>query len=62
MNKVIKILMKRDKMTYDEAQDLTKMCQTALKSGEKDAISNYLGLDDSYRRDVLSLKWLSKYS
>lgn len=56
MNKAIKILMKRDKMSYDEAQDLIKMCQTALKSGKKDAILDYLDLDDSYRRDVLSLK------
>ena len=55
MNKVIKILMKRDKMSYDEAQDLVKMCQTALKSGEKDAISDYLGLDDNYKKDVMRL-------
>ncbi len=55
MNKAIKILMKRDKISYDEAQDLVKMCQTALKSGEKDAISDYLGLDDSYKKDIMRL-------
>ena len=55
MNRVIKILMKRDKMSYDDALDLAKMCQTALKSGEKDALLNYLGLDDRYRSDVMKL-------
>ena len=55
MNKVIKILMKRDKISYDEAIDLIKMCQTALKSGDKNAVSDYLSLDDIYKKDVLAL-------
>lgn len=55
MNKVIKILMKKNKMDYDEAFDLAKMCQTALKSGEKDAIKDYLGLDDSYKKDIMRI-------
>ena len=53
MNKVIKILMKRDGLSYDEAKDLVLQCRIALKSGDKDAIKDYLGLDDKYKSDIL---------
>lgn len=56
MNKVIKILMKRDKISYDEAKDLVIQCQNALEEGDNEAIQNYLGLEDDYIFDVLNLK------
>lgn len=56
VNRVIKILMKRDKMTYNEAKDLILQCKSALLSGEEDAIMDYLGLEDDYLKDVLDLR------
>lgn len=56
MNKVIKILIKRDKMTYNEAKDLVLQCQSALLSGDENAILDYLGLENDYLEDVLDLK------
>lgn len=53
MQKVIKILIKRDKLSYEEAKDLVLQCREALKSGDKEALQNYLSLDDKYKFDVL---------
>lgn len=53
MNRVIKILMRRDKMSYDDAKDLVIQCQEALRSGNKNAVYDYLGLEEKYRFDVL---------
>lgn len=55
MNTVVKILMKRDNLTYNEAKSLVIECQEALERGEFDAIQEYLGLEDDYIFDVLSL-------
>lgn len=53
MDKVIKILMKRDKMSYDEAKDLVLQCREALESGDNEAIQDYLGLEDDYIFDII---------
>ena len=53
MKKVIKILMKRDKMSYDEAKDLVLQCKEALESGDENAIQDYLGLEDDYIFNIL---------
>lgn len=53
MNKVIKILMKRDGISYDEAKDLVMQCREALESGDNEAIQDYLGLEDDYIFDII---------
>lgn len=53
VKKVIKILMKRDKISYDEAKDLVLQCIEALESGDENAIQDYLGLEDDYIFDLL---------
>lgn len=57
MNKVIKILMKRDKMSYEEAKDLVIQCQNALENGNYEAIQDYLGLEDDYIHDVMNVRY-----
>ena len=56
MNKVIKILMKRDKMSYDDAKEQVIMCREALLSGDENAIMDYLALEDDYLEDILDIK------
>ena len=55
-NRVIKILMKRDKISYEDAKEQVIMCREALISGQEDAIMDYLGLEDDYLEDVLDIK------
>lgn len=53
MNKVTKILMDRDGMTFEEAEMLRQDCANALENGDYNAIEDYLGLEDDYVLDVL---------
>ena len=53
MNRVEEILMKRDGMTQQEAQDLRLECAEALENGDHEAIMDYLVLEDDYIFDVL---------
>lgn len=53
MNKVVEILMRRDDMTQEEAEQLVDDCREALENGDYTAIQDYLGLEDDYIFDVL---------
>lgn len=53
MNRVVKILMRRDDMTEAEATELVNECREALENGDYDAIGDYLGLEDDYIFDIL---------
>ena len=56
MNKVIKILMKRDKMSYEDAKEQILLCQQALLEGDENAIMDYLCLEDDYMEEVLNFR------
>lgn len=45
---IIRILVERDDMTKEEAEELIVECRESLASGNLDAISEYLGLEDDY--------------
>ena len=51
---VIKILMERDGITKEEAEELVEDCAEALGNGNYEAIQEYLGLEDDYIFDILS--------
>ena len=53
MSKVIEILMERDGLTREEAEELIIECREALEAGDWDAIQSYLGLEDDYIFDIL---------
>ena len=53
INPVVKILMKRDGMDRQEAEDLVRECQEDLENGNYTAIQDWLGLEDDYIFDVL---------
>ena len=53
MNEVVRILMNRDGMTKNEAEELIEECREALENGDYEAIQDYLGLEDDYIFDVL---------
>lgn len=53
MTEVVRILMKRDGLTRQEAEDLVDECREALLEGDAEAIQYYLGLEDDYIFDVL---------
>ena len=57
MNRVVKILMERDNMTYEDAHSLVKetrdeiICSGCIDPS--DIISDYLGLEPDYLDDIL---------
>lgn len=53
MNKVVKILMKRDGISEHDAKELVNECREALMNGDYEAIQDYLGLEDDYIFDIL---------
>ena len=56
MNKVIDILMKRDKIEYEDARNLVKETKDEIISNPIDAneiIKDYLGLEPDYLEDIL---------
>ena len=50
---LIKILMKRDGISKEEAKDMIAECRQALLNGDDYAIEDYLGLEDDYVFDIL---------
>jgi len=52
-NKVVSILMRRDGLTEKESKDLMAETIDALESGDMEAMSDYLGLEDDYIFDIL---------
>ena len=55
MEKIIKILMERDRVSRSEAEDLIMECREELESGNYEAIHDILGLEDDYLFDVLGM-------
>lgn len=53
MKMVVEILMRRDGITREEAEDLIEECREALEEGDTEAMQEYLGLEDDYIFDVL---------
>ena len=53
MNRVVRILMRRDDLTREEAEEMVAECREALNAGDWDAISEYLGLEDDYIFDII---------
>ena len=53
INPVVEILMRRDNITQEEAEQLVAECADALEQGDMEAIQDYLGLEDDYIFDVL---------
>ena len=53
MNEVVKILMDRDGISQEEAEEQVQECREALMSGDGEAIQYYLGLEDDYIFDIL---------
>lgn len=53
MSNIVKILMTRDGLTKEEAEDLIEECREALEEGDTEAMQEYLGLEDDYIFDVL---------
>lgn len=51
--KIIGILMRRDDISREEADELITECVEALEGGDYDAIHDYLGLEDDYIFDIL---------
>ena len=51
-NKIKKILMERDDMSAQEAEELMAETLEALESGDWDAMGDYLGLEDDYIFDL----------
>ena len=58
MNRVIEILMRRDKMEYEDARSLVKETCDEIISNPWDAdsiMADYLGLEPDYIEDVLHI-------
>ena len=53
MNRVVKILMERDGITREDAEEQVEVCREALEAGDGEAIQYYLGLEDDYIFDIL---------
>lgn len=53
MNETMRILMERDGMTEKEAKDLMAECREELESGNYNAMSEVLGLEDDYLFDII---------
>ena len=53
MNRLVKILMRRDGYTQEEALEIIEECREELESGNPEAIQDVLGLEDDYLFDVL---------
>lgn len=53
MNETMKILMKRDGLTEEEARDLMAECREELESGNYQAMQEILGLEDDYLFDII---------
>lgn len=52
-NKTLRILMERDGLTKEEAEELMAECKEELEAGNWDAMSEILGLEDDYLFDIL---------
>lgn len=55
MNRVVKILMKRDGLTKEEAMELIEECREEIEMGNDYALEDVLELEDDYLFDVLDL-------
>lgn len=53
MTETKRILMQRDNLTSEEADDMIAECREALESGDYSAMQDYLGLEDDYIFDIL---------
>lgn len=53
MNRVVKILMKRDGLTKEEALELIEECREEIEMGNDYALEDVLGLEDDYLLDIL---------
>lgn len=52
-DKVVKILMKRDGCSKQDALDQIAICIEELESGNCEAMQDVLGLEDDYLMDIL---------
>jgi len=53
MSETMRILMERDGLTKEEAKELINETREELESGNWDAMSEILGLEDDYIFDVI---------
>ena len=53
MTETKRILMERDELTSEEADELIAETREALTNGDWEAMADYLGLEDDYIFDVL---------
>lgn len=53
MTETKRILMERDELTSEEADELIAETREALNNGDWDAMEDYLGLEPDYIFDVL---------
>lgn len=53
MTETKRILMERDKLTSEEADDMIAECREALENGDYSAMQDYLGLEDDFIFDVI---------
>ncbi len=53
MTETKRILMERDELTSEEADDLIAECREELENGNFGAMQEILGLEDDYIFDVL---------
>lgn len=52
---LVDILVRRDGISRQEAQEEIEECADALENGDTEAIQYYLGLEDDYILDVLGM-------
>lgn len=50
---LVKLLMRRDHISKEDANDLIDNCREDLESGNYEAIQEWLALEDDYIFDVL---------
>lgn len=63
INRVVDILMRRDRMSRDEAEDLVnyvrELCEEAIQGGDffevDDILADELGLEPDYIFDILNI-------
>lgn len=53
MTETKRILMERDGLTSEEADDMIAECREALEDGDFSAMQDYLGLEDDYIFDII---------
>lgn len=53
MSETKRVLMERDGLTSEEADDLMAETREALLDGDWNAIEDYLGLEDDYIFDLI---------